>query len=138
MRSFDGQKLDAVMRGTPALTHILCDIPTWVSNPFNIALEDDRSFGVFEYERPGVYTGHYFFDKNRRGRKAIDLSKKMLSEMFSDYGAMIIRGLTPVDHKAAVWLTLRLGFINQGIVNTIAGPCYIFTLSRDDFQKDAE
>lgn len=131
-RTFDAVALSKRMSETEALREVNCDIQEWVDDRRNVALNKDGDFGVFEFAYPGAYIGHYFFKS--RGRKAIDTSLEMLSEMFSSFGAEMILGLTPVEHRAAVWMTRHLGFKEQRVVSTDAGRCHIFTLSKNDYK----
>lgn len=132
-RTFDGPALDKEMRSTPALTHINVDVLEWIKDDRNLALEEDGNFGVFEYNWDGVYTGHYFFKV--RGKFAKDLAIRMLRIAFDKYGMKTVRGLTPIEHKGAVLMTRWLGFTDHGVVDTEAGPCWIFTLTSEEFKE---
>lgn len=105
----------------------------WLGNDRNIALTDNNSFGLFQYEIPGVYTGHYFFSNNVRGKEAKRLATEMLIIAFRDYGIRVIRGLTPVKNKKARWMTRQLGFKSFGILDISDDTCELFILTRDDF-----
>lgn len=99
-----------------------------LAEPPNVTLKDGDNLGLFEYESPGVFSGHYFF----RTPGAYDRAKAMISEMFSRHGAVVIKGLTPVDNIPALRLTRRLGFTSHGTVETQAGEMELFTLTKDD------
>lgn len=131
-RSFDGEALDKEMRATPALKHINVDVLEWIKDPRNLALEEDGNFGVFEYNWDHVYTGHYFFKV--RGKEAKELSIRMLRIAFEEYEMQTVRGLTPIEHRGAVMMTRWLGFEDHGTIDTEAGPCWIFTLTRRQFE----
>lgn len=129
----DATGLKAVMAATPALKHVYCDLDEWIAYDNNIAYKGEgENYGVFEYEYPGVYTGHYFF-KDARGKTAFDLSKAILHKVFTDHGACLIRGLTPIDHKGALAMNRRLGFKPYGLVDTPAGTHEIYCLQAKDF-----
>lgn len=133
IRSYDGDGIDAYMRETPSLSGFLNDMHEWVNNDNNVALEEDGSFGLFTYELPSVYAAHYFF--RARGKAAFDLAVRMLRTIFDEYDARVIIGLTPVENKPAIWMTLRIGFTKGGVV-TIDGKDYqLFTLGRDAFKE---
>lgn len=105
----------------------------------NVVLQEGDSVGLFTYEYPGVYSGHYFFTV--RGREALKLAQEMLSEIFRSYGARTIRGLTPVEHKAALWMSRKLGFTSYGQVEIDGGRHELFLMTMDEFyhhnlQKD--
>ena len=87
---------------------------------------------MFEGEGNDIYTGHYFMKD--RGRKAIDACKAMLSEIFDAYGAKVIRGFTPSENKAALWMNRQLGFKSYGPIETFAGPCEQVILTRKDYE----
>ncbi len=131
-RCKDGRALRHRMDETPALTEVIVDMSDWVADDRNIALEENEDYGVFEYFLPGVYTGHYFF--NSRGSKARARAIRMLDEVFQNYGVQLIRGLTPVHHRGALWMNRQLGFTSYGVVETIAGPHELFILPKEDFR----
>lgn len=104
----------------------------WINDDKNIALTDNKgNFSLFEYNLPGVYTGHWFFPY-ARGRQAINLANEMLDEIFAPdkYDVKIIRGLTPLQNLGARWLARQVGFKSHGVTQTEAGPCELFILSR--------
>ena len=73
---------------------------------------------LFEEKSAGVYFGHYFLTS--RGKKAIEICESFLAYVFDD-GAKVILGLTPIDNKAALWMTRRLGFTMLEIFETDLG-----------------
>lgn len=107
----------------------------WLKDERNIALTDGLgSFSLFEYNLPGVYTGHWFFQV--RGKEAIRLAEQMLSEIFSDaYDVKVIRGLTPLQNLGARWLAKRMGFTGNGVTQTENGPCELFILTKDQYRS---
>ena len=133
-RCTDGQRLREAMAKSEWLREVNCDMDEWAANTNNVALESGDDFGVFEYEYPGVYTGHYFFG-SARGKTAIALSKHMLAIVFDEYGAKTIRGMTPSHHKAALWMNRQLGFKDYGEVDTPAGPHRLVCLTKADFEE---
>lgn len=105
----------------------------WLDNVDNVALSDDKgNVALFEREMPGVVTGHYFFFC--RGREAVKLSHRMLHEIFTGpYKVSVIRGLTPVNNRGALWMSRHIGFTSYGIINTQIGPCELFILTKDEY-----
>ena len=102
----------------------------WLKREENIALTDsDGSCALFEYVKPGIYYGHYFFRK--RGREAVKLSHEFLNEIFET--ARIVVGLTPVEKKAARWMSRHVGFKSQGIVDTDMGEHEMFMLTKEEY-----
>lgn len=114
---------------------VLSDVDAWISDPRAIALSDeDGNIGLFEELTPGVYTGHYFFKVRGKGAKALAI--RLLEEVFSEYGAKVVRGLTPLENRAALWMTRHLGFKDYGVIDTEIGPCALFIMTKDEFDKE--
>lgn len=132
LRSFSADDLRDAASLYPAANESL-DCEEWVRNTNNVMLREGDSTGIFAYEYPGVYTGHYFF--RVRGRRAIDLANKMLAAAFNDYGANAIRGMTKTDNRPALWITRQLGFKSYGRIVTENGEHEIFCLTKDEFYK---
>ena len=106
-----------------------------VENKSNVVLKSGEDIGLFEYERPGVFSGHYFF-KNAKGREAVKLAREMLCKVFTQYDADIIQGLTPVDNKGAHWVTKQLGFTSYGIVTHADTGLYeLYILTANEFNS---
>lgn len=105
----------------------------WGEGSKNIALVDEiGNVSLFEYDKEGVVTGHYFFVS--RGKEAVTVSSEMLYEIFhGPYRIEAIRGLTPIDHKGALWLSRHLGFKQYVILETEAGPCALFILTKNEY-----
>lgn len=91
----------------------------WLSNLDNIALKDDKgNVTLFEDMDgvPGSVMGHYFYFS--RGTEAVKASKRFLRKLFSeDYKVDTVFGLTPKNHKGALWLNKQLGFTELGSVD---------------------
>lgn len=49
----------------------------------------------------------------------MDLATKMGFVMFDEYGAKLLRGLTPENLKGARWLAKQLGWKSQGFVECL-------------------
>lgn len=110
----------------------------WLDSEENVALSDeDGNVALFEREMPGVVTGHYFF--YCRGREAVALSHEVLKEIFTGpYDVKVIRGLTPVENRGAVWMSRHVGFKSYGIVETHVGPCVLFILTKEEWRERHE
>jgi hypothetical protein len=109
------------------------DMDEWIKDENNICLCEGDNYGAFEYNRPGVYTGHYFFG-SARGKAAIRISKDILDSIFGLYKAEVIQGLTPSHHKGALWLNRQLGFKHYGVTDTVAGEHQVFILTKADWR----
>lgn len=107
----------------------------WLDNKNNVMLVDGDDVGLATFEYPGVYTVHWFFVS--RGRQALRTAKLMLGHMFEVYDAKILRGLTPVNLKAARWLAKQAGLTSYGIVECLDGPHEIMCITRHDYEKES-
>lgn len=109
------------------------DVEEWIADENNIAFRSGDDVGLFQYEYPGLYTGHYFFSKQTRGKAAKLLAQEMVNEMFLNKGTKVIRGLVLLTNLASRWMTRHLGFLSYGVVDTEQGPCELFLLTPDRF-----
>lgn len=104
----------------------------WEGDPDNIALTDgEGNFALFEASISGYY-GHYFYS-SARGRKAIQLSKTFLKEMFEVYNAKAIKGLTPLYNRKALWMNRQLGFKSYGRISTVGDEMELFILTQKEW-----
>lgn len=104
-----------------------------LANDNNIFLRCGKNVAIFEEVSSGVYRGHYFFNE-ARGKAAIALSTEMLNWIFNK--AEIIVGLTPVENRAACFLSRRLGFQSQGVVESFAGPMEMFIMTKQQWRAE--
>jgi len=104
----------------------------WLADHKNIALMNRDDCALFEYEAPGVYTGHYFFVS--RGKEAIRVGKEFLREIFQGgHGVQVIRGLTPLTNLGARWMNKRLGFTGYGPIDTPTGVVELVILTKKEY-----
>lgn len=132
MRTYSITLIEKTM--TPYLHEVAGFDPVkWVLDWNNIALTNkNEDLALFELSEDGIYTGHYFF--NSRGKEAYEAAQKFLKEIFSkQYDVKVIRGLTPLDKKGALWMNRRLGFIEYGDIDTPDGPCRLVLLTRPEW-----
>lgn len=92
---------------------------------------EDNDAALFEGDGSGCYTGHYFLSS--RGKEAKDRAKAFLQFMF-DRDAVVIKGLVPVEHKAARWMSRQLGFASYGTLQHPIGEFELFILHKKDFK----
>jgi RimJ/RimL family protein N-acetyltransferase len=130
IRSFSPADLEDAISLYPQLSDLDCK--EWVADTNNVMLREGDSTGIFAYEYPGLYTGHYFF--RTKGGATISLANKMLGWMF-DNGAEAIRGLTKTDNLPALRVTRHLGFNSCGLTITENGEHEIFVMVKDEFRK---
>lgn len=134
MRSYDIKTLEEAYALVPdAEDRTPIDARAILSNDKNIMLLDGEDVGLLVQYYPGVYTGHWMFKS--RGRGAIDAANRLIAEAFENYPVEVIRGLTPVQLKGALWLARRLGFTSQGVLEFPDGDvCELFCLTKTDFK----
>jgi hypothetical protein len=107
----------------------------WVKDEDNWALVKDKDMAMFEKERDGVYSGHYFFQS--RGREAIASATSLLRYFLSENkDARTVTGLTPLENLGARWMSRRIGFESHGLIKTRLGPCELFILNRPEGIKE--
>lgn len=130
-RSFDWEGLDAVVTDYKD-TWIGFDAEELVENEDNILVTDEEgNFGLFEFSRPGIYYGHYMFTE--RGPRTEEIARNLLGFFFKEFPVTLVLGMTPVEHKGALNLNRKLGFTFQGVTDTGAGPHFIVSLKKEDF-----
>lgn len=136
MRTYDAVKIGE------AIKHFLkteekVDVVEWLSNPANIALENDRGdLAIFEYGFPTrkLYSGHYFFKS--RGRDALVAAREFLDEIFNScYNISVMIGMVPTEHLGARWLTRKVGFTSHGYENVHDKEYELFILTKEEFNK---
>ncbi len=113
------------------------NLDEWLSIDHNIALANELGdVAMFERQRhpPNSVCGHYFF--HSRGKTARDAARQFLKEIFTGpYDVDVIMGLTPVEHKAAVWMTRQLGFKLYGDIDTEVGPCTFALMTKAEWLR---
>lgn len=98
----------------------------------DILIKHRDDMALFEVDG-SIYTGHYFFVS--RGDKAYDVARLFLDFIFTEYPVEVIKGLTPVYHRGALWLTKKLGFTDYGIADTVAGEMRLSLLTRREYNE---
>lgn len=108
----------------------------WLNNPLNVALTDgEGNYSLFEREGLGIVSGHYFM--RARGKQAFLLAKEMLHEAFTGpYDIQVIRGLTPVHHRGALWMNKKLGFKDYGLIETTVEPYRLVILTKKEWETN--
>lgn len=110
-------------------------VDEWLNTLDNRMYVEGRSLALFTYEYPGVYTGHWFFTDEHRGREAIKLARRILTKFFQEENVQIIRGLVKVENKPSRWAARQAGFTSHGIFEFPKGAHELFTLTKDDFYE---
>lgn len=106
----------------------------WVRAEQNYSIVDDHgNISLMDYVRPGVYETHIYFED--RGGEALRRALAMVDWAFENTEAQLLVGKTPVLHKAAWYLTRKLGFKRVSVIDTAWGPMYMSTLSKVDWEN---
>ena len=111
-------------------------IESWLSNPLNVALVEGDDAALFgrQPHADHVVFGHYFF--RSKGKNAVKAAKGFLEEIFTGpYSVDAVVGLTPINHKAAIWMTRHLGFTFDGEVETDDGPYLFSILTKQEWEQ---
>lgn len=104
------------------------DYQGWLDTNSVMYVEGD-SVGLCTREKKGIYSVHWFF--KHRGREALNLAVRMLDDLFDNVGAKIVRGITPVDNRAARWAARQIGLKSYGI----EGDKEIFIMTKKEFKE---
>lgn len=110
------------------------DFQGWLDGK-NVMYEEDGSIGLATYEYPGVYTVHWFYTPEKRGVKALDLARRMMDDLFTNYGAELVRGLTDANLRGARLACRKLGYTSHGILSYPDGDYELFTMTKNDFYR---
>lgn len=135
MRTYDIDKVTAAV--TQYAEEVVgFDPEQWLEDANNIALiNENNDIALFEKQQDLRRTvcGHYFFFS--RGKEAIKAARQFLEEIFSEaYLVETITGLTPENHKGALWMNKKLGFQEHGLVDTVIGPCRFVLLTKQQWK----
>lgn len=90
-----------------------------VSDRRNICLCGTGGGAAFRFVEPGVYEGHIFLMPDHRGAEGLRFGKAALTAMFGLYEASRIVAAVPNALPAARCYVRRLGFISQGVGDTL-------------------
>ncbi len=137
MRIYDLGKIKTAIQSLVKSTEKV-DVEEWLADPTNIALENEHGdLALFEYGFPlkKIYSGHYFFKS--RGRQALQAARDFLDEIFNPcYNINVITGFTPVDNKAARWISRRVGFTSHGFEEIHGKEYELFILTKKEFYDE--
>lgn len=107
------------------------DGAVWLENPENVPIGfGDGDVILFDAMGENTYQLHYCLT-HAKGREAIERVRLAFREMFEEYKASLIFGLTPVFLRHALIFNRLVGGKSAGIRETPNGPCEMFVLSRE-------
>lgn len=130
IRSYDPE---IMRKATEGIVDKDFDFPSWTANEKNVMWDEDGSIGLATYEYPGVYSLHWFY--RIRGRAAMDLARRMVDDLFTNYDAHSVRGLTPVKNRAARLAARWLGMKSYGVIMTTDGEHELFCMTKKEFYE---
>ena len=107
------------------------DAEDWFSNPDNYALKEGENIGFAEPKDNGVYWVHFCFH-TARGKQALDLTKRLLINLFENKPAKIAIGIISKENKKALWVVRVVGFTSLGEVETKNGLCEMFYFIKEN------
>lgn len=132
IRSFNPEDFRKAAEPYPEILSPSFDFESWVGNTNNVMyVEEDGSVGLCTYEYPGLFTVHWYF--KAKGREALNLAVRMLDDLFTNYGAKAVRGLTKVQLKAAKWAARKIGMKSYGVVKFPTGEYELLYMTKDEF-----
>lgn len=103
------------------------DTAEWSDDGIALLDTESQDLGLFEpTSNPEEAFGHYFFLS--RGREALSTAKRMLDYVFACTDINTVYGLTPVEHKAALWFNNKLGFTTLNSSVEIGGELFRFVV----------
>ena len=109
------------------------DNKTWVNVGGNLMFRLGDDIGLATYDYPGMYTVHWFFKS--RGKAAIKTAVVMLNEVFTKYGAEVVRGIIALDNKPSVFLSRYVGFQRISVEEFADGLNEVILLTKSAFHK---
>jgi hypothetical protein len=135
IRSFDPEVLRKAVEPYPdSFDPNGFDFEAWLDSR-NVMFEEDGSVGLFSYDSPYVYTGHWYFKKGHRP----DLAKDMISVMYRYYGMEVLKGFTPIELRGVILVAKRLGMKSYGV--TTGNPPFhnkqyeLLIMTKNEFYK---
>jgi hypothetical protein len=69
----------------------------WLGIPENVMYQKDDDVGLATYDYPGLFAVHWFF--RSKGKDALRTAVEMLDDLFTNYGALAVRGVIHMDNK---------------------------------------
>lgn len=132
MRTYDVSLIEPAVKSFLGENHDI-DVIKWVQEPDNIVLVNDNG-DLALFEKRGTWQGHYYFKS--RGRQAITAGLNFLDEVFNPcYNISVLTGLTPLTNLGARWLSRKLGFQSQGVINIDNQSFELFMMTNKDINK---
>jgi hypothetical protein len=108
------------------------DAAKWLADPAHFALVEGDDLGMFMAagEWPGPLHAHVFFAS--RGKKALEVARRMLGEAFS-HGATEILGETPTKYRDALMFARLLGFRPYDEIDRPYGKAVLSRLNKHNY-----
>lgn len=115
-RTFDAEVVNAIANHPSVLPWVTVpgmdtvDVAPLLSDPANVAVMTETGGFVFNILAPGEYEAHSLFLPEGRGRHAMESAREALHYMFSVIGGETVWARCPVNNRAVMAFTRRLGF----------------------------
>lgn len=103
--------------------------------PGNVALLTDEGAMMFGRTSLGEYEVHFAFLPEYSGKQVKATARSMLREMFTRYGATVIRGQPPRSNRAVRHMGAALGFskvADSKFTDTLGRVCDVYEMRRLD------
>ncbi len=146
MRTFDASihnrigndpSVVTAIKHDPALGPIFFDELAKEPDYFALLHNGKDAASIFEFRGPGIWESHTMFLPSCRGRKGIEAAKAMIHEMFTEHGADILWGATPIDNRAAQMFNRFIGAKTLGTgVHAVSGPVRYFRVDKAEWVRD--
>ena len=116
----------------------LMDMAGVVEDKRNISLWCPLGAMIFGYESKGVYDSHFLFIPGHSAKEIRLHVRAMLTEMFTKYGALVIKGRPPRDNRAVRALGTPLGYTkipNSEFTDDLGRKCEIYQVRREQWAQ---
>ncbi len=112
------------------------DMSAFYNRRRNIALKCPIGGMIFAHESDDIFVAHFLFISGHSGKLIKKYATEMLTEMFTNQGARVIRGYIPRDYRAARIMASALGFthIIEDTVDAMGRICTTYEMSKEKWQ----
>lgn len=116
----------------------LLDMTGIIEDKRNISFWCPLGAMIFGYEGPNVYDSHFLFIPGHSAKEIRQYAKAMLHEMFTKYGALVIKGRPPRDNRAVRILGIPLGYMkipNSEFTDDFGRKCEIYQVRKEQWAR---
>ncbi len=108
------------------------------ADPRNVGLTCQYGGMIFHYEGNAVYSGHFLFIPGSPGLGIKRAAAFMLQEMFTKYGARVIKGYPPRENRAVRVIGIALGYRkikDANFIDELNRPCETYEVKEQWVQS---